>query len=132
MRWAQAKPLGADLLVANGGAEAGVDRFEPLHQPCGVGALLGFVVRGAELGPGLNVAGGEGVHDVAALRCQGGIEQRGDRHEDHPLLAFHLGPVFKQKVVAVEAHRNEGCFHAQMQGEEGGGGLVAAPPPGIR
>ena len=94
---------GADLLMANRAAQPRQDRFQALHQPRGIGHFLGLVVRGTEGLPGLDVTGGEGVHDVPALRCQGGIEQRGDRDEDHALLAFHLGPVFKQQVVAVEA-----------------------------
>ena len=92
--------------------------------------LLGRPVgAGGEPLPGLHRRGGEGVHDVVTVRGQGGIQQGGDRDEDRALLGLHVLPALQQQVVHVGALRDHLRLHAQVQGEEGGGGFVA-PPPG--
>ena len=120
---------GANLAVLDAAGQPRHNRFKPLDQAVGIGLFFGGVVGGVQPSPGLHGGGGEAVHDVAALRSQGGIEQGRDRHKNHPLFVFHGPPVFEQQVVAVGARPNQLSFDAQMQREEGGRGLVA-PAPG--
>ena len=58
----------ADLPVGDGAGQARQDCREAGDQAVGVGFLLGGIGRGGKATPGLHGGGGEGVHDVVALR----------------------------------------------------------------
>ena len=68
--------------------------------------------------PVVDPVGGEDVHDVAALGCDGGVQQRGDGHEYGAAGVLHPGPVLHDDLVALGAlpHRTAVQFSSALCG----------------